>query len=304
MKCSQPFMRDTSGRVHWSTKLTEEERLNMTPFPCGRCLPCRINKARTWQHRIMLETNSHDDSIFVTLTYSDDFLPITSRGDPTLVKTDLQKFFKRLRRRLNEKTIRYFAVGEYGDRTERPHYHTCIFGLDPSLNTRSDIESAWSIKHNPIGHVHIGRVEKESARYIAGYTIKKLTDPNDERLQGRYPEFMLSSRKGGGIGAQEVRRIAKHLKKSPYFDVDQIINTFQIGGKNYPLGSYLTKILVNELGTDEKLLKQMLFNYQQKIFQENDSYSEDYYFNIIEQSDNYRKRLEKKYKIYNKEKKL
>lgn len=46
-------------------------------------------------------------------------------------KTDLQKFFKRLRinlkrKGINEK-IRYFAVSEYGPCTFRPHFHICFY---------------------------------------------------------------------------------------------------------------------------------------------------------------------------------
>lgn len=302
--CAQPFMRNPSGKIRWSTKLTDEERLECTPFPCGCCLPCRINKARTWTHRIMLETQSHESSLFVTLTYNDLFLPrLKSNNLPTLKKSHLQSFLKRLRRRLDEhnRKIRYFAVGEYGDKSRRPHYHLVLFGCIHSDGEL--IERSWKRKKESIGHVHIGTVTAHSARYVSGYTIKKLTSPNDERLDGRSPEFMLSSRKNpGGIGLERVLSIAENLKKNEYFDIDQIINSFKIGGKSYPLGGYLSEKLMEALGVPRETREKALWDYQQKIFNENSIHDEDYYFNLISQGEQKRKILDNKHKLYTKDK--
>ena len=239
-------MRDHSGRVFKFSELSPERRLELTPFPCGWCLPCRINKARMWQHRIMLESKSHINNIFVTLTYDDNKVPMNDNADLILFKPDVQNFMKRLRRRRNNERIRYFAVGEYGSQTNRPHYHLCLFGLHET--DEPDIEKAWSEQGERIGITHVGEINSESARYIAGYTIKKLTRPNDERLMGKPPEFMISSKRNGGIGHDEVVRIAKRLKNNPYLDTDEILNTFTIGGKAFPLGGYLTNVLFNNLG--------------------------------------------------------
>lgn len=302
MRCSQPFMRDHKGKVRKINALTQEQRLDMTPFPCGWCLPCRINRARMWQHRIMLESRSHHKNTFVTLTYEDGKVPFNDNADLILYKPDLQDYIKRLRKRRPNERIRYFAVGEYGSNTNRPHYHACLFGL--GIADRTDIESAWRLKNEAIGIVHIGEITPESARYIAGYTIKKLTRNGDERLQGKPPEFMVSSKKDGGIGYDEVVRIAKRLKKNPYFDLDQIINTFTIGGKAFPLGGYLSEVLFNELGIDKNIKEEKLREYQEKLFMDNDVHTSDYYENIISNSEQYRKNLEAKQKIYKKQRKI
>ena len=185
MRCANPFMRDYKGRLKRLRSLTAEEKLNMTPFPCGWCLPCRINKARTWQHRIMLEAKSHNKNAFVTLTYSDENVPMNDHGEQILLKYELQNFLKRLRKYYKSESIRYFAVGEYGDQTSRPHYHLCLFGL--GKEDEEIIKKAWTERGKEIGFVEVGDVEPESARYIAGYTIKKLTHKEDERLYGRPP---------------------------------------------------------------------------------------------------------------------
>lgn len=256
-----------------------------------------------WQHRIMLESKSHPYSIFTTLTYSDDFLPDQEKFvGGNLIKSHLQSFIKRLRRRLPDGIkIRYFAVGEYGERSNRAHYHLCIFGL--SATDKGIVEKSWHQRGIPIGHIHVGQVTKESARYIAGYTIKKLTKNGDERLGGRNPEFMLSSKRDpGGIGLQEVLRIAKTLKANEYYDVNQIINSFRICGKSYPLGGYLSGKLMDAFDVPRETRAKALWDYQQKIFNENHIHDEEYYFNIISQGEQFRRNQEKKHNIYKKEK--
>jgi hypothetical protein len=88
---------------------------------------------------------------------------------------------KRLRFNLHPKKIRYYAVGEYGEKTNRPHYHACIFGhaftekrtilrQTPSLLwTNPEIQEAW-----PFGHVSVGALTFATAQYTASYVTKKL----------------------------------------------------------------------------------------------------------------------------------
>jgi len=128
-------------------------------FPCGKCIACRIQRTQEWSTRIIHETSEHKHSAFVTLTYNDESLP----QNMSLKKSDLQKFFKRLRRDI---PIKYYACGEYGDLL-RPHYHAIIFGL--AVNQTKLIEENW-----PFGHVMLGTATTESARYVAGYIQKKL----------------------------------------------------------------------------------------------------------------------------------
>ena len=108
---------------------------------------------------------------------------MNDNADMILYKEDLQNYMKRLRRYNDGKRVRYFAVGEYGTESGRPHYHLCLFGL--GIEDQEIIEKSWTVRGNKQGIVHIGEITSESARYIAGYTIKKLTRPNDERLMGK-----------------------------------------------------------------------------------------------------------------------
>ena len=86
----------------------------------------------------MLELQYHDSAYFVTLTYDDFHIPKAYYPDPetgevhtsyTLCKRDFQLWMKRLRKKFSDDKIRFFACGEYGGQTKRPHYHAIVFGL-------------------------------------------------------------------------------------------------------------------------------------------------------------------------------
>ena len=107
-------------------------------IPCGKCIGCRLEYSRQWANRMMLEAKYHSQNWFVTLTYDDLHVPRSYYGDPnsgealpslTLRKRDIQLFFKRLRKQTGQ-NFRYYACGEYGENTHRPHYHFIVFGLE------------------------------------------------------------------------------------------------------------------------------------------------------------------------------
>ena len=102
----------------------EHGKLNLG---CGKCLACRIQKRKEWSMRLWHELAYHDKSVFLTLTYDNNHMP----DNESLRLRDLQLFFKRLRKSLNKSNsnpIKYFACGEYGTSTLRPHYHAIVYG--------------------------------------------------------------------------------------------------------------------------------------------------------------------------------
>lgn len=232
-----------------------------TPFPCGQCLACRINKRRVWTARLMLESFFHSSASFVTLTYRDDELPYSVDAPvSSLCKRDLQLFFKRLRKKYN--SLRYFAVGEYGEKTLRPHYHCIIFGVSPF-----DFDPCWMQYNGKSGHdrdspisqiwshgiVHVGECTRESIQYVAGYVLKKLARGSD---RGQL-EFSLMSRRPG-IGAQAIQYLvdAMHDDKPP--------KQVRINGKLYPVGRYLGQKLadaVDYTGSVGDFLREMRARY-------------------------------------------
>lgn len=213
------------------------------PVGCGQCLHCRINRRRLWTTRIVLESYCHEANCFATFTYRDDAVPSGGNLDPR----HLQLFWKRLRRAIEPRKIRFFAVGEYGDRSERPHYHAAVFGLSEFEVYR--LEASW-----PHGFVMAAELNTETAQYIAGYTVKKLTQKDDPRLRGRRPEFArMSNRPGIGAGAAAV--IAASLRDAVGVG-DDVPSTVRIGGKPRAVGRYLLAKVREEYGlTPEQIEK-------------------------------------------------
>ena len=95
-------------------------------IPCGQCIGCRLARSADAMVRCIHESKMWPVNTFVTLTYSEEFLP----EDNGLCFRDLQLFWKRLRRYYDGRKIRYFACGEYGTLGHRPHYHAIIFNCD------------------------------------------------------------------------------------------------------------------------------------------------------------------------------
>lgn len=153
--------------------------------PCGKCLACLSNKRRDWIFRLQKEHRASKGALFITLTYHPKYCP------DQLEKKHLQLFMKRLRKRENDK-IRFYAVGEYGSNTGRPHYHVLLFNCDLSGET---IRKSWRSKDgDDIGHVHIGRVSEASIAYCTKYVVQPISD-----LKGKQKPFALMSR-GYGLG--------------------------------------------------------------------------------------------------------
>lgn len=148
-------------------------------IPCGGCVGCRLDRAAEWQSRLIHESKEHMFNEFITLTYNEEHRPI----DDSLQKHHMQDFLKRLRKSVQPKKIRFFACGEYGTKTLRPHYHALIFGhyftdkkkagkgsRGDQLFTSAKLDQLWGK-----GHCWIGSVTPESCGYVARYIMDKKT---------------------------------------------------------------------------------------------------------------------------------
>lgn len=180
---------------------------NYLTIPCGKCKGCLIDKANDWATRAWLEAINYPKSAFITLTYDNEHLPKNN----SLIKSDVQKFIKRLRKAY-DKPIRYILAGEYGDHSTRAHYHMLAFNYWPDdckfYKTGTDKEDMLFISRKlekiwGKGLCVIGKITYESASYVCRYTLKKIfRDKEFWKKYGREPEFILTSRKGGiGISA-------------------------------------------------------------------------------------------------------
>ena len=212
---------------------------------CGKCINCKAHKAQEWCIRLEMESKYWDDMCFVTLTYNDDSLPVhvidgtlfysdeeirchpelSYIYEPTLRPDHLRNFIKRLRKRLAF-PCRYYAVGEYGTKYGRSHYHILFFGIPGTIVTQKLIEECW-----PYGFVQVRPFFRETCTYIAGYVQKKLY--GKEKYWFKLPEFMRCSQHLGE------RWLMDHLSE---FDVEHpYIN---LHGYKYGIPRYFRKKLV------------------------------------------------------------
>lgn len=202
-------------------------RYESFPLPCGHCAGCRKDQAKEWSFRLLMESLYHEQSYFVTLTYDNDhahwcdytfyktgqYFPKETMHQATLDKRDVQLFMKRLRKAFPEQKIRFYAVGEYGGQTFRPHYHLILFGLMVEAGEfvpcgKSETGDEYFIwpKLSEIwqyGFHSIEPANEFTMKYVANYVTKKLgVHPNKfYEDQGLVAPFNLMSRKPG-IGAQ------------------------------------------------------------------------------------------------------
>jgi hypothetical protein len=238
-KCDTPIFKQDENKV-WQQ------------FPCGKCLMCSKNRVSGWSFRLVKEGETADLSLFITLTYNTDNVPITRKGYMSLdiekevpnkhyekqmrswlkgkrkkepkkniqVGSDLTNFFKLLRKKTSRK-IRYYAVGEYGDHTWRPHYHVILFNAEIQ-----HVLDSWTK-----GEVHFGTVSEASI----GYTLKYISKPkkvpqhqNDDRVR----EY---SRMSKGLGANYLTDQMKQWHKN---NLDERLYLPLLDGKKAPMPRY------------------------------------------------------------------
>lgn len=228
MQCVKPFLVKVEGEIF--------------EVPCGNCVACKITRAREWTLRILHEMSYHRGSVFLTLTYADEHLP----PNETLQKNEFQKFVKRLRKALGVARIKYFACGEYGEESERPHYHAIILGWKPDIKetvyhgpnsvSSNFIEKLWKYGNNTVGSV-----TRESIGYTVGYIAKKFNGDMADELyaqKGREPPFQLVSQGMGKKFAFDNLHLCEQLYVT-------------LNGKKMALPRYYKKLY----GIDKMVLK-------------------------------------------------
>lgn len=223
MACYHPIhgYRQPSGKIRFPSAGTFTQVEGEISVPCGRCWGCRLDRSRQWAVRIMHETQMHENSCFITLTYNDRHLP----PGHTLQKKDWTLFAKKLRNRAGQ--FRFYMAGEYGEDHGRPHLHAILWGLDFKhdryywrtskkgfqLDRSPQLEKIWGK-----GFCEIGEVTFASAAYVARYIMKKVNGaPAEKHYEGRLPEFTNMSR-DKGIGNSWFKKFG-----SDVFPRDEVI---------------------------------------------------------------------------------
>lgn len=166
--------------------------------PCGRCHACKAKRRHDWSFRLAEELKVAKTAYFITLTYDDINLVYGSSERATLCKRDVQLFLKRLRKEqikihkrdnhtssyIKQHRIRYYACGEYGEKSQRPHYHIILFNLLEEL--KPFVVDVWAL-----GHAHVGECNPKTIAYTTKYVLKSPMEKHGDIER----EFSLMSRK-------------------------------------------------------------------------------------------------------------
>lgn len=195
--------------------------------PCGSCVACLSRRSMSWVFRLSNETKHAEDACFVTLTYDDKKLGYEASE---VSKRDIQLFIKKLRQKIDFKTIKYFLVSEYGPKTDRPHYHAIFWNL--GINNRKYIDECWNL-----GFVTVDNVTNRRIHYVTKYFMKlNSINPDKEKV------FILASK---GLGIKYMANERMH-KENLDFSV-------LYKGKKMPMPRYYSDKIFNK---GEKLVHQ------------------------------------------------
>lgn len=257
MKCVRPIpLRFNPKSPHPKIQMAYlKYRGENIKVPCGKCVACRIEKAKEWSLRCMFEMENWSYHSFLTLTYDDEHLP----DGQNLVVKDLQDFNKRLRKNYGNKydgfKMRYFACGEYGEENGRPHYHSIVFS---NIELKDDVKDIWGK-----GNIYIGGVTYQSINYVARYVNQKYASNTQFEFDRSVRPFQLASL---GMGLWFAAKIQFSMIEDNYV---------RCNGKYIGIPQYFVKKLnfdkskLQELGKDKALEELLsLYNYKAEIVSE------------------------------------
>lgn len=142
---------------------------------CRKCWQCRERRIDDWVGRNIAESRTATAGHVVTLTYGNN--PRLGTIDnllraAVLTYSDVQKMLKHLR--ADGYPVRYFAVGEYGSKKGRAHWHIILYWQDkaPEVDLRQNIH--W--KYWQHGWSYWDRMTPEAVRYACKYLLKSTDD--------------------------------------------------------------------------------------------------------------------------------
>lgn len=263
MKCLHPYLDKKTGNQ----------------YNCGKCVHCRANKGSQWKLRCIYELDDWNSAIFLTLTYSDQWLHDSGQvsGNCTLKKKDAVDFIKRLRSSLKydfpDRDFNYFLCGEYSPKKpsrnvsvmcpmgERPHYHAIIFGLNRySDYDRKLIIDSWcppNAQRCEPWQFDRARGKKDGIQEVTFETIGYVTDYASKKLYGDYAKAEYDDRgrekpfhiNGQGLGLNFALKNAERLKVSNF----SYINGQKIGLPKYLRDKLESGITIKKESVQEKM---------------------------------------------------
>ena len=222
MPCYHPIPASQDGAT---VRLWPQLGTESFAVPCGGCTGCKSMRASAWANRASHEASLWRWNCCATLTYADEHLP----AEGHLYEPHLRGFWKRLRKRAGGDSqaikcnrrfgLRYLACGEYGDETERPHYHALIFNCtfaDTYVVGKERYGSHTLSELWPFGMAEFQPFSTEAALYVAQYALKKQGAGNADKDGVWRPAPFLRMSTRPAIGKRWVEQYKSDLRKG-YF---------------------------------------------------------------------------------------
>lgn len=167
--------------------IKSEELINISSVSCHTVSVCRDYSVRFYRDKKIIKSNfvvleSHRACDFENYCFSVPELNKKSGCVGVIYWPDVQNFIKRLRINLfryfgYEVKITYYATGEYGETTHRPHFHLLVYfdeGTKEELS--SIIAKSW-----PYGDMLKSRkriqIAIDPSSYVASYVTKSIDLP-------------------------------------------------------------------------------------------------------------------------------
>ena len=176
-------------------------------------------------------------------------------GLPVLNKYDLIRFIKRVRnevKKISDEKIRYFAVGEYGPKGLKPHFHGCIYFNDSAIAEKivSIISKKWKY-----GYTDCSKSRSSVSSYIASYVNSFSSFPDVYKSVGCTPFMVHSVKFGQGFFENSRKEIYEngfdYFKGRSYEvlgKVREFVPTMQMLSNFYPRCKNFGNLTITEQG--------------------------------------------------------
>lgn len=154
--------------------------------PCCLCRSCQKSRLNGYRIRLLSELERSSRSLFVTLTFNDDYLAYLNDQCGGNYNKPVLQFLDNLRKKYG-KGIRHWFICEFGKLHGRPHYHGILFNVPESVTaddvidswnrhrqgSRSKKRSQWDFASTDRGICYIGsECNQKTGHYITKYLTK------------------------------------------------------------------------------------------------------------------------------------
>lgn len=196
---------------------------------CRNCWQCKETAVDDWSGRCIAESKTATAPFWITLTYGRELDSNWKQTGPSdhlraslLTYSDVQKYFKRLRKRrkIGGKWVsypcRYFCVGEYGSEKGRAHWHMLVFwqgAVPPHEPSTRDRPVRFDEPHWPHGFSQwepLSGLDGESVasavRYCCKYIQKDIGKAEQQRRLAMSKKPLIGAAWLHEYAAQHVRQ--------------------------------------------------------------------------------------------------